>query len=464
MGPSDPTRERLRTLDRRHVWHPYTQMRDYEQRDPVIVANAEGVRVQDVDGRWYYDGISSVWLNVHGHRVKALDDALRAQLGRVAHTTLLGQANVESIELAARLAKVAPKGLARVFFSDNGSTAVEAALKMALQYWHARGRKEKRLVASFEGGYHGDTLGAVGIAPVPTFHAPFLGVVTPSLQAPYPDCYRAGCNGRTCTASHLAPVEAMLRKHGKNLAAFFVEPMVQGVGGVRVMPRGFLKGLRRLCTEHEVLLVADEVATGFGRTGRMWAVDHERVSPDLLAMGKGLTGGYLPLAATLATEEIYSAFLGTYAQKKTFFHGHSFTGNQLGCAVALANLDLMPDVLRNLPARIRLFADGLANLADHPFVGDVRTIGLLGGVELVADKETKTGFPWEAAAPWKVADRARGLGLLTRPIGPVGLLVPPLATPLEDLRRMLDLFSLAHLDSTPALAQIARRNVPALAR
>lgn len=450
---------RLRNLDKSHVWHPYTQMQDYVQHDPVIVERGQGMRLMDVDGRWYWDGISSMWLNVHGHRVEQIDQAIVAQLGKVAHSTLLGQANVPSILLAERLVRHAPPGLTRFFYSDNGAGAVEVALKLAVQYWHHRGRPAKWKVLSFADGYHGDTLGAVGVAPVAAFHAPFAPLLPPHLQVPYPHLCRSprGNDPERCTREHLHQVEALLQEHAGELAAVFVEPLVQGVGGIVVMPPGYLRGLRELCTRYDVLLVADEVATGFGRTGRMWACDHEGVAPDLMAVGKGITGGYLPLAATLATEAIYGAFLGEYHERKTFFHGHSYTGNQLACAAALASLDLLEALLPELPTKAGFIARELERYRDLPFVGDVRQQGFMVGLELVADKATRTPFPWEERAGWRVADRARQRGLLVRPYASISIFMPPLAASEAELKEMLDLFYQAHCDAEPELAVIAGR-------
>ncbi len=449
-------RDRLLALDLEHVWHPYTQMRDYARRDPVIIWRGEGRRLQDVDGRWYWDGVSSIWLNVHGHNVPELNRAIEEQLQRIAHATLLGQANVPAILLAERLVRIAPPGLRKVFYSDNGSGAVEAALKMAVQYWYQSGRPEKHRVLSFVGGYHGDTLGAVAVAPVPAFHEPFYPLLRDPIQAPYPDRYDCpGCRG-PCRLECLNRLEELLRSHAHELAAVFVEPLVQGVGGIRVMPDGYLRALRELCTRYEVLLVADEVATGFGRTGRMFACDHEGISPDLMAVGKGITGGYLPLAATLATDRIYEAFLGEYAERKAFFHGHSYTGNPLGCAVALANLDLLEALLPQLPARERLIAHELERFRQLPFVGQVRQKGFMVGIELVGDPQRREPFPWEARAGWLVAWRARELGLLIRPYAHVVIFMPPLASTEAELQEMLALLYEAHQRAIPDLERAAR--------
>lgn len=450
---------RLKELDKAHVWHPYTQMQDYIQSDPVIIEKGEGMRLMDVDGRWYWDGISSIWLNVHGHHVEKLDQAIRAQLEKVAHTTLLGQGNVPSILLAERLVKTAPSGLTRLFYSDNGSGAIEVALKLAIQYWYHQGRPEKRKVLSFAAGYHGDTMGAVAVAPVEAFHKPFAHLLPENLQVPYPHCYRCPWqqSAPACGQACLGAVEAMLKAHAHELAAVFVESLVQGVGGIVVMPPGYLTGLRELCTRYDVLLVLDEVATGFGRTGRMWACDHEGVSPDLMTIGKGITGGYLPLAATLVTDQIYQAFLGEYKEQKTFFHGHSYTGNQLGCAAGLASLDLLEELLPQLPAKAEFIAQELERFRSLPFVGDIRQQGTMVGLELVADPATKTPFPAEERVGWLVSEKARELGLLVRPYVGISIFMPPLAASLAELKTMLDLFYQAHVESADQLAAVANR-------
>ena len=436
----------LSRLDKDHVWHPYTQMAEYNQRDPLVVVEGEGRKLKDAKGRWYYDGTSSIWLNVHGHRVPEIDAAIVEQLGKVAHSTLLGQANEPSILLAEELVKISPEGLNRVFYSDSGSEAVEAAIKMALQYWaNLEGRETKRhRILSFEDGYHGDTLGAVAAAPVETFHWPFRAMLPSALRAPFPNPYRSGePTPQASVRASLNAVERLFEEHPGEVAAVIVEAMMQGVAGIVVAPEGFLRGLAELCEEHGVLLIADEVATGFGRTGRMFACDHERVTPDLMAIGKGLTGGYLPLAATLATDEVYEAFMGSHAEKKTFFHGHSYTGNQLCCAAALGNLERMKEtkLIEGLAERERLISARAEPMREHPYVGDVRYKGMVLGIELVADKETKTTYPWEAQAGWLVCERAREKGLLVRPLGSVVICMPPLGSTLEELSEMLDILT-----------------------
>jgi adenosylmethionine-8-amino-7-oxononanoate transaminase len=452
----------LARLDKDHVWHPYTQMAEYNDTDPLVVVEGEGRRLKDAKGRWYYDGTSSIWLNVHGHRVPEIDAAIIEQLGKVAHSTLLGQANEPSILLARELVEITPEGLNKVFYSDSGSEAVEAAIKMALQYWaNLEGRETKRhRILSFEDGYHGDTLGAVAAAPVETFHWPFKAMLPSALRAPFPNPYRSEePTPQGAVRASLEAVERLFEEHPGEVAAVIVEAMMQGVAGIVVAPEGFLKGLSELCKKHDVLLIADEVATGFGRTGRMFACEHEDVTPDLMAVGKGLTGGYLPLAATLTTDEIYEAFLGSHAEKKTFFHGHSYTGNQLGCAAALGNLKLMREtkLIEGLAEKERLISTRAEAMREHPYVGDVRYKGMVLGIELVADIEKKTTYPWEAQAGWRVCNRARERGLLVRPLGSVVICMPPLGSTLEELSEMLDILAEALWEATEEISTLSEK-------
>jgi adenosylmethionine-8-amino-7-oxononanoate transaminase len=454
--------EALTRLDREHVWHPYTQMAEYNEKDPLVVVEGDGRRLRDAKGRWYYDGTSSIWLNVHGHRAPEIDAAIVEQLGRVAHSTLLGQANEPSILLAEELVKITPEGLNKVFYSDSGSEAVEAAIKMALQYWaNLEGKETKRhRILSFEDGYHGDTLGAVAAAPVETFHWPFKAMLPSALRAPFPNPYRSEePTPQETVRVSLDAVEKLFDEHPGETAAVIVEAMMQGVAGIVVAPEGFLKGLSELCKRYGVLLIADEVATGLGRTGRMFACEHEDVTPDLMAIGKGLTGGYLPLAATLTTDEVYGAFLGSHTEKKTFFHGHSYTGNQLGCAAALGNLKLMREtkLIASLAEKERLISARAEAMREHPYVGDVRYKGMILGIELVTDKETKTTYPWEAQAGWRVCDRAREKGLLVRPLGSVVICMPPLGSTFEELSEMLDILAEALWEATEEISTLSEK-------
>ncbi|MBX5466381.1 MAG: adenosylmethionine--8-amino-7-oxononanoate transaminase [Firmicutes bacterium] len=454
--------EVIRAWDLEHVWHPFTQMKDYARRRPVIIAEADGVRLRDIDGRWYYDGVASIWLNVHGHRVPALDEAVRTQLERMAHVTLLGQGHVPAAVLARRLVERLPQGLRRVFFSDSGAAAVEVALKMAVQFWANQGETRRTRILGFTTNYHGDTLGAMAVAPDPIFHWPFLSYLPEEPRAPYPYCYRCPL-GRTwpdCQLACLEQVEAVMAQEADRLAAVIIEP-VQGAGGIIPAPPGYLKALRALCDRYGLLLIVDEVATGFGRTGRMWGVDHDGICPDILCLGKGLSGGYLAISATVATDAVYAAFWGEPGEKKALYHGHSFAGNPLAAAAAVANLALFtPEFLAALEQKAERLRERLEPIRTLPFVGDVRARGLMVGVELVADRTAKTPFPYEAQAGFVVADAARERGMLIRPVGNVVIFMPPLAATEPDLDCMTAILAEAVAASEASLAELAHAVAP----
>ncbi len=439
LQSAEPTHDELRRWDREIVWHAFTQMAEYE---PLIIDRAEGCTLIDIEGREYLDGVASVWCNVHGHRHPRLDAALREQLDKVAHVTSLGASNPTTIRLAKRLVDIAPAGLSHVFFSDDGATSVEVAIKMALQYWRQRDdpRPEKTTYLALGNAYHGDTLGAVSVGGVERFHAMFQPLLFEVLRVASPDMYRlpAGVTRDNALAYYLGAVEQVLAREHHRIAALVVEPLVQAAAGMMVHPRGFLRGLRALTTRYDVLLIADEVAVGFGRTGTMFACEQEQVTPDLLCLAKGLTGGYTPLAATLTTDKIWRAFWGTYAESKTFFHGHTYGGNPLGAAVALATLDVFDEeqTLAKLPAKIARLGGHLARIAELPQVGDVRQCGLLGAVELVRDRATREPYPWEEKRGQRVCDWARTQGVLLRPLGNVVVIMPPLSVTLEQLDRI----------------------------
>ncbi len=423
--------QRLAEADHRHLWHPFTQMEGWLAEDPLIVDGAEGVYLVDTLGNRYLDGVSSLWCNVHGHRVAELDDAIRAQLDRVAHSTLLGLASTASIECAEELVRHVPAGLTRVFFSDAGATAVEIAIKMAYQHHQLRGDTARSEFVALSGGYHGDTLGSVSVGGIDLFHRIFKPLLFDVHHAPQPYCYRCPL-GRALPSCELAcagEVERIFSERKGKIAALVVEPLVQGADGMITQPPGYLRRLRQLCDREGALLVCDEVATGFGRTGTMFAVEQEGVRPDLMTVAKGLTGGYLPLAATLATEEVFRSFLGPFESKRTFFHGHTFAGNPLGCAVATASMKLLTSrrVVEGLPAKAGALARGLAPLAGHPHVGEIRQRGLMVGVELVRDRATKAEYDYALRVGHQVCLAARPLGALLRPLGNVVVLMPPLA-------------------------------------
>jgi adenosylmethionine---8-amino-7-oxononanoate aminotransferase len=408
----------LVAADRAHLWHPFTQQRGWMDEEPVIVERAAGTDLIDVEGRRYIDGVSSLWCNVHGHAHPRIDAAVRAQLDRMAHSTMLGLTHRPAIELAQRLVEIAPPGLTRVFYSDSGSTATEIALKMAFQYWQQRGERRTRFVA-LRMAYHGDTIGSVSVGGIDLFHSMYRPLLFDTLKAEPGD---------------LAGMERLLSGHGGEVAAVIMEPLVQGAAGMLVHPEGYLRGVRELCDRHGVLLILDEVATGFGRTGRMFACEHEGVAPDLLCLAKGISGGYLPLAATLATERIYEGFLGEFEEFRTFFHGHTYTGNPLACAAALATLDVFREerTLEALEGKIELLAELLEPLAAHPAVSEVRRVGFMVGIELAEQ-------PLALRMGHRVTLEARARGAIIRPLGDVVVLMPPLAISPVDLRRLVSI-------------------------
>lgn len=440
---SDRTdKDHLKDWDREYVWHPFTQMKDYEKSEPLVIEEGRGSYLKDVDGKWYLDGVSSLWVNVHGHRDRRLDNAVREQLHKISHSTLLGLGNEPSIELAKRLIEIAPKGLTRVFYSDSGSTAVEIALKMAFQYWQQKGKRDKKRFITFINAYHGDTIGSVSVGGIDLFHKIYKPLLFKSIKVNSPYCYRCHLNLTypKCKMHCLSDIEKIMRRYHNQIAALIIEPLIQAAAGMITQPKGFIKGLRKLCDKYEILLILDEVATGFGRTRKMFACEYEGITPDLLCLAKSITGGYLPLAATLATGEIYSGFIGDYSEKKTFFHGHTYTGNPLGCKAALANLEIFEreKTLERLQPKIEFLKVNLKRFYELEHVGDIRQCGLMVGIELVRSRATKEPYKWEERVGWKVIEEARRRAIILRPLGNVIVLMPPLNVSIEDLRLLLD--------------------------
>ena len=411
----------LREADRKHVWHPFTQQLGWSAEDAPIIERAEGTDLYDTEGNRYIDGVSSLWCNVHGHRHPDIDAAVRAQLDRVAHSTMLGLTHPAAIELAERLTAIAPRGLSRVFYSDSGSTATEIALKMAFQYWQQQGGDSARKTrfVSLRHAYHGDTVGSVSVGGIDLFHSMYRPLLFDTLSADPGDADE---------------LEFVMSGYPGEIAAVIVEPLVQGAAGMIMQPEGYLTAVRELCDRHGALLICDEVATGFGRTGRMFACEHEGVTPDLLCVAKGLTGGYVPLAATLSTEAIYEGFLGQFHEFRTFFHGHTYTGNPLACAAAIATLDVFERerTLENLQPKIALLERLLGDVAALPTVKEVRQRGFMVGIEL-------TDFPLEARMGHHVTLEARRRGAIVRPLGDVVVLMPPLSISVTELTRLVEI-------------------------
>ena len=440
---TSPTPDEVRHWDVAHLWHPFTQMAEYAATDPLVVEAAEGNYLIDDRGRRLFDATSALWCNLFGHLVPEIDAAIGAQLGRVAHSTLLGATHPPVAELARRLVEIAPRGLNHVFFSDDGATAIEAALKIAFQYrllTQGRDAAARSVYLSLDNAYHGDTLGAAAVGGVELFHETFRPILMAALKTPSPYCYRCplGKAPADCPIDCGHELEAALERAEGRVCAVLIEPGVQAAAGMIVLPEGFLTRAAAACRKHGALLILDEVATGFGRTGALFACQKEGVTPDLLCIAKGLTGGYLPIAATLATDAIYDVFLGRYEEYRHFFHGHTYTGNPLGCAAALATLRLLADgsVVAGVGRKAAALREALAPVESHRHVGEVRQAGLMCGVELVADRATKARFPPGDRVGHRLCLALRDRGFFLRPLGDVLALMPPLSATEGELRRL----------------------------
>jgi len=446
----DARHARLAELDKAHVWHPFTQMQGWMEPlpgdEPLIIDHAMGAWLFDTQGRKYLDGVSSLWVNVHGHRKMEIDSAIKLQLSNVAHTTLLGLGSPPSIELAAELIRRSPRFpgqpvLNRVFYSDSGSTAVEVALKIAFQHWRQRGKPKKRKFVALSDAYHGDTLGSVSVGGVDMFHEIFRPLLFDGvLRIPAPYAYRWPTGPKHCLEAASVAAEALIAGRHEEIAALVIEPLMQGAAGMLSHPPGYLARIAKACRDHGVLLICDEVATGFGRTGTLFACEQEQVVPDIMCLAKGITGGYLPLAATLVTEEIHQSFLGPFESKKTFFHGHTYTGNPLACAAALANLKLFDEeqTLGHANAMAQRLAEGLSEIAKLPHVGEVRQRGLMIGLELVRDRETQEEYAYAERIGHRVCLAARKHEVLLRPLGNVLVLMPPLSIQPQEVDLLLE--------------------------
>ena len=462
----------LREKDLKYIWHPFTQMQGFDAEENLIMVRGEGNYLYDEDGGRYFDATSSLWVCAHGHNHPAINAGIRRQLCRISHSTLLGSGNEPAALLAKELVEITPPGLDRVFFSDNGSTAAEVALKMAFQYHRqqgAAGEKRSRFV-SLDNGYHGDTIGSVSVGGMELFHSIFSPLLFHTYRAPSPSCYRCsfGLARPGCGLECVNAMDRLLADKGDEIAAVVVEPLVQGAGGMVAYPPEVLRGYHEAARRHGVLFIADEVATGFGRTGEMFACETAGIVPDLMAVAKALTGGYLPVAATLATDEIYQGFMGEHRESRTFFHGHTYTGNQLGCASALASLGLMqePGFLPGVRSAAEALRKALTTLVEHPHVGDIRQVGLMAGIELVQDRDGAIPFPVEKRTGHQVCLAARECGVLARPLGDVLVLMPPLSSTSEELSHLVDslAFGLGRVvgGGRAAPVPMSRRSDPAL--
>jgi len=436
---TDSSIDQLKLWDSEHVWHAFTQMANYE---PLVIDSASGCVLTDIQGNTYIDAVSSLWCNVHGHQHPVINAAIRQQLDQVAHVTSLGMSNPTTIQLAKRLVDITPENLNHLFFSGDGSSSVEVAMKMAFQYWQQKSepRPNKTQYVALGSAYHGDTLGSVSVGGVQRFHEMFKPLLFDVLRLDSPDTYRLPDGVTTtqdATQFYLNQLESLLQQHHSTIAAMIIEPVVQGAAGMIMQPPGYLAGVRQLTQKHDVLLIADEVAVGFGRTGAMFACNHEDIQPDLMCLAKGLTGGYITMAATLATTEIWKAFLGD--SSRTFYHGHTYSGNPLAAAAALANLDIFEteQTMVNVRERTKQLADLLKPLTDHHHVGDVRQRGLIVAIELVADKDNKTSFENIGASGSAVCKAALEQGVWLRPLRDTIVIMPPLSISESEITKIV---------------------------
>jgi len=423
--------------DLKYIWHPYTQMKDCRNNPPILLEKAKGIKLYDDKGRFYYDTISSWWCNVHGHNHPKIKKAIKKQLDSLEHVLLAGFTHKSAIGLAQGLSKITPKNLVKVFFSDNGSTAVETALKMSFQYWHNIGKKKKRRFVTLDYGYHGDTIGTMAISGVDLFSKLFSPLFFKSFKVPSPYCYRCPMKKErsSCTIDCIKPLDNLLKSRKREIAAIILEPLVMAAGGMIIYPKEYLKRVAKLAKKYNVHLILDEVATGFGRTGKMFASEHTSVEPDFMCLSKGITSGYLALGATLTTNKIYNAFYDDYEKRKTFYHGHTYTGNPLASACALASLKIFKEenTLRKNKEIIPLFHKYLESFRPLPLVGDVRYLGMIGAIELVKNKRTKKTFSFKERIGSKIYEEGLKKRIILRPLGSIIYLYPPLCIKREEL-------------------------------
>jgi adenosylmethionine-8-amino-7-oxononanoate aminotransferase len=427
--------------DLQYIWHPYTQMKDCRKCPPILIERAKGAKLYDDKGNFYYDTISSWWCNVHGHNHPKIKAAIKKQLNSLDHILLAGFTHKPAILLAEKLVSITPKNLTKVFFSDNGSTAVETALKMSLQYWHNIGRKAKTKFVSLDLAYHGDTVGAMSVGGDTIFNQKFKPLLFQSFKVPTPYCYHCpiGKKKDSCNIDCIEQLENILKKHGGQISAIILEPLLMAAAGMIIYPVEYLKRAAALAKKYGVHLIVDEVATGFGRSGKMFACEYAKIRPDFMCLGKGITSGTLPFAATLTTEKIYRAFYDDYAKFKTFYHGHTYTANPIGCAAALATLEIFEQekTLQKVKPLISVFHGALEKFRPLPFVGDVRYIGMVGAIELVRDKKTKQSFDVRERIGWQIFQKGLEEHLILRPLGDVIYLFLPLSITKSQLNNIL---------------------------
>ena len=422
------SKSKIKSYDLDYLWHPFTQMKEYGEDEPLVIEGSDGVYLIDSEGKRYIDGVSSLWVNIHGHKVKKIDAAIKKQIDKISHSTLLGVTNPPASILAKKLIDIAPKGLKKVFYSGDGASAVEVALKMAFQYWLLKDKPAKQKFVCLKDGYHGDTLGAVSVGGIDLFHSTYKPLLFESFQISSYDS----------SDETIKELEDLLSRKSDEIAALIIEPYVQTAGGIKVARKGYLIDVRRICDKYNILLLVDEVATGFGRTGEMFACNHDGITPDILILGKGLTSGYLPLSATITTQDIFDTFLGDYDELRTFFHGHSYSGNPLSCATAIANLEIFDEekTISTIKASIRILDDQLKEFKGLKHVSDIRSKGLMAGIDLQKDPKKNIPYQLNERIGKKVCDMARYEGVLIRPLGDTIVIMPPVSIKEKELKKL----------------------------
>lgn len=424
--------------DLKYVWHPCSQMQDYEELKPIIIKSGEGVNLYSMDGKKYIDVVSSWWCNLLGHCNKRISSAVKNQLDTLEHVIFANFSHPKAIELCERLVKVLPKGLEKFCFTDNGSSAIEAAMKMSFQYHYQTGNPQKTRFMALSDAYHGETIGALSIGGVDLYSEIYKPVLLDIIRIQGPDCYRCpyGLNCKNCQAQCIESAKESFKKWGDKTAAIVIEPLVQAAAGMKIYSPKYLSELRKLCNEYNVHLIADEIATGYGRTGKMFACDHAGISPDIMCLSKGLTGGYMPMALAVTTKKIYDAFYAPYNEGKAFMHSHTYSGNPLACAAACEVLKILRDenIIENAQKNAIYFNNLIKEkFSTHKNVGDIRSIGLINAIELVEDKATKKTFDSKLRIGYQIYKEALKKGVILRPLGDVIYFNPPLIIQKDDM-------------------------------
>ncbi|PRR84320.1 adenosylmethionine--8-amino-7-oxononanoate transaminase [Clostridium vincentii] len=429
--------------DLKYIWHPCAQMKDYEDLKPIVIEKGEGVWLYDIDGNKYLDCISSWWTNTLGHSNKRINEAIKKQIDSIEHVIFANFSNKPAIELAEKLVNITPSKLTKVFFSDNGSSAVEIALKMSFHYNMQKGRDEKRRFVALSDAYHGETLGALSVCDIDEFNMVYKPLLLDTIRVEGPDCYRCkyDCARDACNAECFEVMEKCIIENHDEISAVIVEPMVQGAAGMRMYSPVYLKKLRQICDKYDIHLIADEIAMGFGRTGEMFACNHAQISPDFMCLSKGISAGYMPMSVVMTTDEVYDCFYGDYNERKSFLHSHTYSGNAMGCAIALENLKIFEEdnIIENNREKgelIRKLTMEKAESLKH--VGEVRSIGMITAIEIVKDRATKEGYPWQMRVGYEIYKIALSKGLLLRPIGNVLYFIPPYIINEEEIKFMVN--------------------------